>query len=386
LFLKMEQAEERGKAIGLIEDHFSGITDARDIRGRLHRLLDVLTISVLAIICGADEFVDMEEFGKSKKAFLSSFLPLKNGIPSHDTFGRIYASISPEEFSACFQRWVQSLCDLDGDVVNIDGKALRRSFDTGTEKSMIYMVSAWANSNNLVLGQTKVDGKSNEIRAIPKLLDSLLLKGSIVTIDAMGTQKNIAGLIIDAEADYVLALKGNQGELKEEVREAFEVLGATKKAVLDKQLSVDHGRVEERDCYAVVAKDFLSASVLEKWQGLETILKIESCVEYKNGKKKGQKEYQERYYISSLKQDAERLNEAVRAHWGIETKLHWVLDVAFREDDSRVRKGNADENFAIARHIAVNKLKNEKSCKRGIKAKRKKAGWDDEYLMKVLAT
>lgn len=380
----MELQGERYKAVTLIEEHFSGITDVRDVRGRLHSLLDILTISILAIICGADEFVEMEEFGKSKESFLRNFLSLKNGIPSHDTFGRVYSVISPEEFRGCFQRWVQSLCDLDGDVINVDGKALRRSFDTSAEKPMIHMVSAWANTNNLVLGQVKVDEKSNEITAIPRLLNSLVLKGSIVTIDAMGTQKDIAKQIADAGADYVLALKGNQGELKEEVAEAFGQFGAAGKAAVDKQLSVGHGRIEQRDCYAVAAKDYLSPSVLEKWQGLESIIKIESYVEYKNGRKKGQKEYQERYYISSLKQQAGRINDAVRSHWGIETKLHWVLDIAFREDDSRVRKGHADENLAIARHIAINKLKNEDSCKRGIKAKRKKAGWDDKYLLKVL--
>lgn len=372
------------EALDLIEEHFGSLPDFRDERGKRHKLLDIIVIAILAIICGADEFIEMEEFGKSKESFLRSFLTLKKGIPSHDTFGRVFSFLPPDEFRNCFISWVESLCNIEGDIVNIDGKALRRSFDSSTGKSMIYMVSAWANANNLVLGQVKVDEKSNEITAIPKLLELLNLTGCIITIDAMGTQKNIAKNIIDCEADYVLALKGNQSSLKEEVCEAFEEFGAKQKAIVDKNVQLGHGRIEERICYAVAAKDYLSPIELEKWKGLKSIVKIEAYVTYKNGKKKGHQEYQERYYISSLAPLADRINHAVQSHWGIETKLHWVLDVAFREDDSRVRKGHADENFAIARHIAINKLKNEKSCKRGIKAKRKKAGWNEEYLIKVL--
>lgn len=376
--------KKKHEALELIETHFGSITDFRDPRGKRHSLLEILVIAILAIICGADEFTEMEEFGKAKEPFLKTFLELGNGIPSHDTFGRVFSILPPDEFRDCFILWVRSLCELNGDIVNIDGKALRRSFDSYSEKSMIYMVSAWANMNNLVLGQVKVDEKSNEITAIPKLLKLLDLVGCIITIDAMGTQKEIAASIIDCRADYVLALKGNQGNLKEETEEAFGQFGAKTKAAFDKNLQVGHGRIEERICYAVAAKDYLSPIELAKWKGLKTIVKIEAYVTYKNGKKKGHQDYQERYYISSLGLDAERINHAIQSHWGIETKLHWVLDVAFREDESRVRKGHADENFAIARHIALNKLKNEKSCKRGVKAKRKKAGWNEEYLIKVL--
>ena len=372
--------------IALFEEHFSDLSDPRDKRGKLHELFDILVIAILSIICGADEFTEMEEFGKAKQPFLSTFLKLKNGVPSHDTFGRVFALLSPNDFRKCFTNWVNSLCNLRGDIINIDGKALRRSFDTSEGKSMIYMVSAWANSNNLVLGQVKVSDKSNEITAIPKLLEILNLEGAIITIDAMGTQREIAAAIIDKKADYVLALKGNQGNLQEEATEAFDKFDALKKSKIDHKLTLDHGRIEERTCYAVAAKDYLSPDVLAKWKELKTIVKIEAYTTYKNGRKQGHQEYKERYYISSLTQDAAQINYAVRAHWGIETKLHWVLDVAFREDDSRIRKGHADENMAIARHMAVNKLKNEKSCKRGIKAKRKKAGWDNEYLIKVLVT
>lgn len=376
---------EKKEALALFETHFGQLKDPRDNRGLLHNLNEILAIAILAIICGADEFTEMEEFGKAKEPFLRTLLKLPNGIPSHDTFGRVFAALPPEEFSACFIAWVKSLCNLYGDIVNIDGKALRRSFDTAEGKAMIYMVSAWANENNLVLGQVKVSEKSNEITAIPKLLDLLDLAGCIITIDAMGTQKEIAEKIISKQADYVLALKGNQGNLKEEVSEAFEKFQAQEQAVVDKTIQSDHGRIEERTCYAAAAKDFLSPAELAKWKGLNSIVMIESYVTYKNGKKQGQQEYQRRYYITSLAPIAKRINYAVQSHWGIETQLHWVLDIAFREDESRVRKGHADENFAIARHIAVNKLKNEKTCKRGIKAKRKKAGWNDEYLIKVLA-
>ncbi len=376
--------QSTSSTIALFEEHFSDISDPRDNRGKLHDFFDILVIAILSIICGADEFTDMEEFGKSKRPFLSTFLKLKNGIPSHDTFGRLFALLPPDSFRKCFVNWVNSLCNLNGDIVNIDGKALRRSFDTSGDKSMIYRVSAWANSNNLVLGQVKVSEKSNEITAIPKLLELLNLEGSIITIDAMGTQREIAKAIVDKKADYVLALKGNQGSLQEEVIEAFDTFDALKKSTIDHQLALDHGRIEERTCYVVAAKDYLSPDILAKWKKLTTLVKVEAYTTYKNGKKQGLQQYQERYYITSLTQDAAQINHAVRTHWGIETKLHWVLDVAFREDDSRIRKGHADENMAIARHVAVNKLKNEKSCKRGIKGKRKKAGWDNEYLIKVL--
>jgi|SaaInlV_165m_DNA_1040744.scaffolds.fasta_scaffold40181_1 predicted transposase YbfD/YdcC len=381
---------EKTQALDSFDKYFGSIDDPRKSRGRMHKLRDIMIIGILSVICGADDFTEMEEFGKSKESFLKNYLKLKHGTPSHDTFGRVFSIINPEEFRNCFIAWVKDLCgDMKGDIVNIDGKALRHSYDTETDKSMIYMVSAWANANNLLLGQIKVDEKSNEITAIPKLLDLIDVVGSLITIDAMGTQKEIAKKIIAKQADYLLALKGNQGNLKEEVEEAFDKFGAKQKAIdkgaFSKNTQVDHGRIEERFCYAIPAKEFLSPNELIKWEKLQTIVMIEAYVTFKNGKKKGEQMYQKRFYITNLEQDASRINWAVQSHWGIETKVHWVLDVAFREDDSRVRKGHADENFAITRHIALNKLKNEHSCKRGIKAKRKKAGWDMEYLAKVLA-
>ena len=381
---------KKSEAVELFDQHFTKIQDPRDKRGLRHQLKEILIISILSIICGADGFIEMEEFGKSKIKFLKTFLKLPNGIPSHDTFGRVFCLIDPEEFRKCFIEWVKDICgDLTGDIINIDGKALRHSYDTAAGKSMIYMVSAWANSNNLVLGQIKVEEKSNEITAIPKLLKLLELAGSLVTIDAMGTQKEIAKDIVDAQADYLLALKGNQGNLKEEVEEAFDKFDAKQKAIekgtFDQQIQVDHGRIEERKCYVIPAKEFLSPLILNAWAGILSIVMIEAYTTFKNGKRKGEQTYQKRYYITTLSQVAQRINLAVQTHWGIENKVHWILDVAFSEDDSRVRKGHADENFAIARHLALNKLKNETSCKRGVKAKRKKAGWDNEYLLKVLA-
>jgi len=344
---------KKSEAVELFDQHFTKIQDPRDKRGLRHQLKEILIISILSIICGADGFIEMEEFGKSKIKFLKTFLKLPNGIPSHDTFGRVFCLIDPEEFRKCFIEWVKDICgDLTGDIINIDGKALRHSYDTAAGKSMIYMVSAWANSNNLVLGQIKVEEKSNEITAIPKLLKLL-------------------------------------GNLKEEVEEAFDKFDAKQKAIekgtFDQQIQVDHGRIEERKCYVIPAKEFLSPLILNAWAGILSIVMIEAYTTFKNGKRKGEQTYQKRYYITTLSQVAQRINLAVQTHWGIENKVHWILDVAFSEDDSRVRKGHADENFAIARHVALNKLKNETSCKRGVKAKRKKAGWDNEYLLKVLA-
>jgi len=382
---------KNSKALESFNRHFGLMQDPRDKRGLRHLLKDILVISILGVICGADEFTEIEEFGKSKYQSLNEFLELPNGIPSHDTFGRVFSVLDPELFRECFVEWVRDVFgpNVVGDIVNIDGKALRRSFDTEKGKSMIYMVSAWANTNNIVLGQVKVDDKSNEITAIPKLLKLIDIEGSLVTIDAMGTQKEIAKDIVEEKADYLLALKGNQANLNDEVKEAFDQFKAKEKAIengtFNQQINVDHGRIEERSCYVVPAKDFLSPQERLKWKALVSIVMIEAYVTFKNGKRKGEHVYQKRYYITSLQQQAQRINLAVQAHWGIETKLHWVLDIAFREDESRVRKGHADENLAIVRHIALNKLKNEKSCKRGIKAKRKKAGWDFEYLIKVLA-
>jgi len=377
---------EFNKSISFLREHFTGLEDPRGARGRMHPFFSVLTIAILAAICGADEWTEVEEYGKSKVSFLSQFLDLPYGVPSHDTFGRVFSQIDPEQFGACFSAWTARMADTFGEIVNIDGKQLRGSYDTEDEKAAIYMVSAWANEHNMVLGQVKVDDKSNEITAIPKLLSILKLEGALITIDAMGTQQKIAAQIQNAQADYLLALKGNQAETHQQVVEAFELFEAGKKTKMHQELDMGHGRIEKRTCFVAPARDWLLEENYLKWKGVKTLVKVHTEVEQRNGKQKGQVTQETRYYLSSLEPDAENINQAVRSHWGIETKMHWVLDVAFREDQSRVRKENAPENFAILRHIALNKLKNEKSVKRGIKGKRKKAGWDDEYLLKVLLT
>lgn len=374
------------EALQYLNQYFSSLPDPRDVRGLRHPFISLLTIAILGVICGADEWTEIEEYGKSKEDFLRQFVDLPYGIPSHDTFGRVFSILNPAAFQECFSLWTAQLADVFGDVINIDGKQLRRSYDSGSDKAAIYMVSAWANANNMVLGQVKVSDKSNEIEAIPRLLEMLDLTGSIITIDAMGTQREIASQVIENQADYVLALKGNQGEMHRQVGEAFERFDAGKKGLNDQQMDLGHGRIEYRSCCVALAEDWILEEEYHKWRGLRSIVRLEARVEYRNGKHKGKVIEETRYYLSSLEPDPAKINQAIRLHWGIETKLHWVLDMAFREDESRVRIGHAPQNFAILRHIALNKLKNESSLKRGIKAKRKKAGWDEEYLIKVLLT
>ncbi len=359
--------------------HFSAIEDPRVDRQKKHQLSDIFFITLCAVICGADNWVMIEEFGKAKKAWFTEQLGLLNGIPSHDTFGAVFAAIDTVHFGECFSRWVADLAHLtEGEVVAIDGKAIRRSLDKASGKAAIHMVSAWAHQNRLVLGQVKVDEKSNEITAIPKLLERLDLTGAVVTIDAMGCQKSIAGQIIEKGADYVLSLKGNHGELHDDVATFFTWKAAETPCF--QEVYGDHGRVESRQLRASSDIDWLLARHPD-WVGLKSILAITARREL------GDKTEEEtRYFISSLSADQpERLAGAVRAHWGIENQLHWVLDVAFDEDRNRTRKGQGAANLSIIRHIALNLIKNERSSKVGVKTKRAKAGWDQRYLLKVLA-
>ncbi len=365
-----------------IIDCFSELTDPRLDRKKRHKLIDIVTITICAVICAADDWVAIESFGKSKIEWFKQFLELPNGIPSHDTFGRVFSLISPTEFQNCFKNWINAIAQVsDNQIIPIDGKTLRHSYDRSSNKSAIHMVSAWTSKNKVVIGQIKTDEKSNEITAIPKLLKALEIKGCIVTIDAMGCQKKIVEQIIDQKGDYVIGLKGNQGKLLEEVTKILDEDNENEfeTSTFDyfKTEEVNHGRTEVRRYYTTDAIDNLSNK--KEWKGLNIVGVVESERQIKE-----EKSIDYRYYIGSIENDAKRFAEAVRGHWGVENSVHWILDIAFREDESRIRQGNAPENLAVIRHIALNLLKQEKSAKMGVKNKRLKSGWDEEYLAKVL--
>ena len=365
--------------------HFEGLQDPRAARARRHELLDILVIAVCGVICGADTWVDIAEFGLAKQEWFEQFLHLPNGIPSHDTFGRVFARLDPEQFQGCFLAWAAAMREASGGkLVALDGKTLRRSHDQARGQSALHLVSAWSTENHLVLGQQKVAGHSNEITALPALLGMLALEGCTVTIDAMGTQKEIAGRVREQGADYVLALKGNQGRLYEEVQDSFR-LGhgeGFQGTAHDRYESVNggHGRIERRRYWTIWDPEHIAyLDPGGEWAGLRSIGMVEA--ERRVGEKVT---VERRYYLSSLCGQAREFAEAARGHWGIENGLHWVLDVAFREDESRVRTGNAAENLALLRRIALNLLRQEKTRKVGVKAQRLKAAWSEDYLLKVL--
>jgi len=366
--------------------HFEAVEDPRmDNHNRRHNFHDILVITILGAICGADNWSEICHFAESKIDWLKSFLELPNGIPSHDTFGRVFSKIDPHEFEECFMEWISSLTiDISKEIIAIDGKTLRGSHNRKKGVKPLHLVSAWAVKNKLTLGQIKTEEKSNEITAIPRLLNMLDIKGSIVTIDAMGCQKKIAQQIVKKEADYVLALKENQETLHNDIASIFKMgwEGPKKYKKMLNRIKVEktrsHGRIERRRYTLISARDNLSFSL--RWPGLKGIGMIETTRTVNNEVEKSV-----RYFLTSL--DYERIDDfmaAARQHWGIEINLHWSLDVSFREDDNRVRSGNAAENLAIVRRIALNLLKQEKSVKNGITCKRKKAGWDHKYLLKVL--
>ena len=360
----------------------SSLTDPRISRRRLHSLESIVTITVCAVLCGVETWKDIAEFGVIKKSFFSEFLDLSNGIPSHDTFARVFSRIDPVEFEESFYEWQKHLHDsLCGDVVAIDGKTLRGARDKSSNKSAIHMVSAWSTRNKVVLSQTRVSEKSNEITAVPKLLKILDLEGCVVTMDAMGCQKDHAEIIKAKKADYVLALKGNQSGFHEEAIDyckdaVTENLEKVAQDYFKEKQEYDHGRLEERKYYLI--KDLSWSRKAVDWKGIESI-GIVKAKRIENGVETNET----RFYCSSLT-DVKKFARAVRSHWGIENCLHWVLDVSFNEDKCRIRKDNAAENLAVIRHIALNLLNKENSAKRSIKTKMKCCGWSNEYLIKVL--
>jgi len=373
-----------------LEAHFGHLTEPRVERTRAHQLLDIVIIAICAVICGADSWVEVEAFGRAKETWLRTFLALPNGIPSHDTFGRVFARLDPQEFAQGFMNWVQAVSAVtQGQVIAVDGKTVRRSYDKALGKGAIHLVSAWASANHLVLGQRKVEEKSNEITAIPALLQVLDVSGCIVTIDAMGCQKDIAQQIVDQGGDYVLALKDNQEHLHQDVQALFEWAGNLDFVGLqhdyDQVVNKGPGRSEKRECWTL--SDPACPQMLPDrpaWRKLQTVVKMRAQRQIGE-----QTEVEERYYISSVSASgpgsAGRMLETVRTHWEIENQVDGVLDIAFREDDSRIRIGHAPENFAGLRRIALNLLRAEKTAKLGIKAKRLKAAWSEDYLLKLLS-
>ncbi|MEZ5592708.1 MAG: ISAs1 family transposase [Gammaproteobacteria bacterium] len=364
-----------------IATHFESLADPRISGKTEHKLLDIIVIAISGVICHADDWVSIAQFGRAKEGWFRQFLELPNGIPSHDTFNRVFSRLSPTGFQACFASWVRALSGAYDGLIAVDGKRLRGSYDRASDKSAIHLVSAWAVDNALVLGQVKTNEKSNEITAIPQLLNLLALEGCLVTIDAMGCQKPIARQIIDQGGDYVLAVKGNQRGLYEQVLTAFETAenAEFKGYTVDTLKTQDqgHGRTEVRRYCVLATEGLLEAP---NWVGLNMIGVVEA-ERTEHGKTRSEM----RYYIGSIPPRAADFARAVRGHWHIENSLHWVLDVAFREDDCRVRKGYGAENLAVLRHIALNAAKQEKTAKLGVKNKRLRAGWDEPYLAKILA-
>jgi predicted transposase YbfD/YdcC len=363
-------------------NYFSQLEDPRINRKKLYPLNEIFLVTLAATICGAESWRDLEMYGNQKINFLKQFLPFNNGIPSHDTFARVFSLIDPKSFGLCFTNWVKSIQKEMPEFINIDGKTLRRSFDRANSKSAMHMVSAFASEARLVLAQVKVDEKSNEITAIPDLLNLLAIKGSIITMDAMGTQKSIAKLIIDKDGNYVLALKGNHGNLLDQVKDHFEIEKKNEFNALkhDKHIEYDkgHGRVERRECIVTDAINWIEG--IKDWSGIKSIAMAQST------RSIGDKETIEiRYYISSLPANAHLIARAIRAHWSIENSLHWTLDVTLNEDSSRIRVRNAPENIAIIRRIGLNLLQNAKNKDISIKGLRKSAGWSNEVLENILS-
>lgn len=366
--------------------YFSILPDPRVDRTKKHRLIDVLFIAVCTLICGGETFTDMESFGEAKEEWLRQFLDLPHGIPSHDTFGRLFARLDPQAFGECFLRWSEALHKAtQGEVIALDGKTVRHSFDTATGQSALHLVSAWASENGITLGQLKVDGKSNEITALPELLKRLDVQGCVVTIDAMGCQKDLAKQVKEQGGDYVFCLKGNQESLHEEARYFFDEARKLKfenvPYAYHQTVEKDHGRIETRRVWMVEEVAITWLERADQWPGLASLAMVEA--ERRIGKKTTK---ETRYFISSLRGNVKQLAAAARQHWAIENSLHWVLDVIMNEDQSRVRKDHAPENLALLRRLALNLIKKAKPPKQSVRAGIKKAGWDNSFLEAILVS
>ena len=366
-----------------MREHLRIVPDPRIDRTKLHKLEDIMMLAICAVICGAETWVDIVEFGRAKKDFFRTFLELPNGIPSHDTFGRVFAAMDADAFEKALGAWVKGFAGTsEGKLVAIDGKTIRRSLDHASDRAGIHMVSAWVHENHAVFGQLRVEDKSNEIKAIPKLLEILELKGSTVTIDAIGCQREIAGKILEKGGQYVLAVKGNQGALYEDIRLFLDdcVERGFRGVEYDsyEQLEKGHGRIETRRTWTTSQVKWLQDR--HGWPGLKSIAVMDCQREIGI-----ERSIERRYFISSLPhRAAQRIASVVRKHWRVENELHWCLDVCFGEDDSRARIGNAAENLSRVRRIALMMLKQDTSAKIGVKARRHKAGWDQQYLLKIL--
>ncbi|NEO68185.1 MAG: ISAs1 family transposase [Moorea sp. SIO3H5] len=362
------------------------MNDPKLDRTKQHLLIDIIAIAILAVISGADGWVGIETYGQAKFEWLSEFLDLPNGIPSHDTFSRVFARLNPEEFQQCFLNWVNSITEKLGvKVIAIDGKTLKQSYDRNQKQKALHIVSAWSDSHKLVLGQHKVNEKSNEITAIPALIEMLSIEGSIITIDAMGCQKEITSLIYNKKADYILGLKANQKLLYEEVKTWFDL--AIKSGFVGKDYSYyqetesGHNRIEKREVWAVPVSSLPRVPNQSLWTGLTTMVMVKSERRLWN-----KTTTEVRFYVSSLGNNANKIGKAIRSHWGIENSLHWTLDVTFAEDSSRIRKDNSPENFALLRRLALNLMKQETTFKGSLRMKRYRAAMDNNYLVKILAS
>ena len=378
----LSQAERAYDRVVEWLEEFEALDDPRQAGKVSYPLDEVLLLCLVGVLAGAESWVEIAEFGRKKLDLLRRFRPFAEGTPSHDQLGTLFAALDAEQFQSCFVAWVASIGKHAHDVVAIDGKTLRRAYQEGGAKAPIHMISAWSSRQRLILGQTKVADKSNEITAIPHLLDLITVQGAVVTIDAMGCQKEIAAKIIAKGADYVLALKGNQGSLKEDVELFFaeqkERRFADAAVSRDETLEKSHGRIETRTTSAVDATGWLTKR--HAWMGLKSIVMVESVREHVGLAKT---ERETRYYISSLPPDAARQGEAIRAHWGIENSHHWVMDMVFRDDECRIRKANAPANFATIKHMAANLLRHG-AGKQSLRVKRRLAAWDDDYLASLV--